>query len=80
MLRQKKKHTLLPSVRPHILRIVEMKGSGLAMLQGSDGSMVLWFRTYVIQEVVSLTCTTGWDKKGENPNKSIFHRMVGRLF
>ena len=40
MVKKKKKHTLQPSVRPHILRIVDMKPTGAVVLQGSDGSTI----------------------------------------
>ena len=40
MLKRKKDHTLQPSVRPHILRIVEMRGSGVVILQGSDAATI----------------------------------------
>ena len=40
MVKQMKIHTLQPSVRPHILRIVDVKSTGVAVLQGSDGSTV----------------------------------------
>ena len=40
MVKQKKKHTLQPSVRPHILRIVNIKSTGVVVLQGSDGTTV----------------------------------------
>ena len=40
MVKQKKKHTLQPSVRPHILRVVDLKPSGVAVLQGSDGTTI----------------------------------------
>ena len=40
VVKQKKKHTLQPSVRPHILRIVDMKPTRVVVLQGSDGSTV----------------------------------------
>lgn len=35
-----KEYTLHPSVRPNILRILELKGSGVVVLQGSDGARV----------------------------------------
>lgn len=40
MLQQSKEDTLDPSVRPHILRIIESRSSGVAILQGSDGTTV----------------------------------------
>ena len=40
MVKQKKDHTLQPSVRPHILRIVEMRESGVVILQGSDAATI----------------------------------------
>ena len=40
MVRQKKAHTLQPSVRPHILRVIELKESGVVVLQGSDGATI----------------------------------------
>ena len=40
MLRQKKAHTLMPSVRPHILRIVELRAAGVVILQGRDGTTI----------------------------------------
>ena len=40
MLRQKKYHTLQPTVRPHILRIKELRPSGVVVLQGSDGTTI----------------------------------------
>ena len=40
MVKQKKDHTLQPTVRPHILRIVEMRGSGVVILQGSDAATI----------------------------------------
>ena len=40
MLKQLKDHTLQPSVRPHILRIVELRGSGVVVLQSSDGATI----------------------------------------
>ena len=40
MLKQAKSHTLQPSVRPHILRILQIKDSGVVVLQGSDGATI----------------------------------------
>lgn len=40
MLKQAKDHTIQPSVRPHILQIVELRGSGVVVLQGSDGATI----------------------------------------
>ena len=40
MLRRKKSHTLQPSVRPHILRIKELRKSGVVILQGRDGTTI----------------------------------------
>ena len=40
MLRQKKKHTLMPSVRPHILRIIELRDAGVVLLQGRDDTTI----------------------------------------
>ena len=40
MVKQKKDHTLQPCVRPHILRIVEMRISGVVILQGSDAATI----------------------------------------
>ena len=36
MLKQAKDHTLQPSIRPHLLRIAELRGSGVVVLQGGD--------------------------------------------
>ena len=36
LLKQKTKHTLDFPVRPHILRVVEVKDAGVAVLEGSD--------------------------------------------
>ena len=40
MLRRKKNHTLQPSVRPHILRIKELRKAGVVILEGRDGMTV----------------------------------------
>ena len=37
MLQRKKSHTLQPEVRPHILRIKELRKAGVVILQGRDG-------------------------------------------
>ena len=37
LLNNSKKHTLKASVTPHILRIIELKKSGVVILQGRDG-------------------------------------------
>ena len=39
-LKHKKKNTLDPPVRPHILRVVELRKSGVAILQGSDATTI----------------------------------------
>ena len=38
LVRMPHNNTLLPSVRPHILRIIELRDTGVAKLQGSDGT------------------------------------------
>ena len=38
LLKKKKKNTLDPPVRPHVLRVVELRKSGVAILQGSDAT------------------------------------------
>ena len=40
MVKHKKTHTLEPSVTPHILKIVELKDTGVVILQGRDGTKV----------------------------------------
>lgn len=40
MLKQAKDHTLQPSVSPHVLRIVELRGSRAVVLQGGDGATI----------------------------------------
>ena len=40
MLRRKKSHTLQPGVRPHILRIKELRKSRVVILQGRDGTTI----------------------------------------
>ena len=40
LLKQKKKHTLDVSVRPHILRVVEVRDSGVAVVEGSDAARI----------------------------------------
>ena len=40
MLKQAKDHTLQPSVRPLILRIVDLRGSGVVVAQGGDGATI----------------------------------------
>ena len=40
MLRRKKNHTLQAGVRPHILRIKELRKSGVVILQGRDGTTI----------------------------------------
>ena len=39
-LNKKKKNTLDPPVRPHVLRVVEIRKSGVAVLQGSDATTI----------------------------------------
>ena len=40
LLKQAKSHTLQPSVTPHILKITELRKSGVVVLQGRDGHKV----------------------------------------
>lgn len=40
MLKQPQGHSLLPPLYPHILRIVENRDSGVAVLQGNDGATI----------------------------------------
>ena len=40
MLRRKKNHTLQPSGRPHILKILELRKLGVVILQGRDGRTI----------------------------------------
>ena len=40
LLKQKKKNTLDPPVRPHVLRVIELRKSGVAILQGSDATTI----------------------------------------
>ena len=40
LVKQKSKHTLDVPARPHILRVVEVKDSGVAILQGSDAARI----------------------------------------
>ena len=40
MLKQPKGDTLDPTVRPHILQILEIRAAGVAILQGNDGATV----------------------------------------
>ena len=40
LLRQKKKDCLQPSARPHNLRVVELRPSGVVALEGSDAARV----------------------------------------
>ena len=38
LLKQKQKNCLQPPARPHILRIVELRPSGIVILEGSDAT------------------------------------------
>ena len=40
LLKQKTKHTLDVPARPHLLRVVEIKASGFAVLEGSDATRI----------------------------------------
>ena len=40
LLRQKKKNCMQPPARPHILRVVELRSSGVVVLEGSDAARV----------------------------------------
>ena len=40
LVKQSKNHTLQPSVYPHILRVMELRSSGMVVLQGRDGATV----------------------------------------
>ena len=40
MLKQPRGDTLDPPVRPHILRVVKLRDSGMAVLQGIDGATI----------------------------------------
>ena len=40
LLKQKKKNIFDPPVRPHVLRVVELRKSGVAILQGSDATTI----------------------------------------
>ena len=40
LLKQKKRNSLDPLVRPHVLRVVELRKSGVAIFQGSDATTI----------------------------------------
>ena len=40
LLKHKKKNTLDPPVRPHVLRVIELRKSGVAILQGCDTTTI----------------------------------------
>ena len=58
MVKQKKDHTLQPSVRPHILRIVELRGSGVVILQGSDAATISHQVSQIARCTVPISDTT----------------------
>lgn len=63
MLRQEKDHTLQLGVRPHILRIIELRGSGMVILQGSDGATVIHQISHIAKCSVPISDTKVYSEK-----------------
>ena len=70
MLKQKVANTLGLPVRSHLLRVVALQGSGVAVLQGSDGQTI----THQVAELV-----LEWDVHSWHFSRSKIGRFRGSI-
>lgn len=71
MLQQPKGDTLDPTIRPHILRILELRSSSVAVLQGNDGATVAHLLTKLAHCFVPVSDTNIYPETYERTDQAL---------
>ena len=77
MLTQSKDQALRPSVHPHILRILELSGTGVVVLQGSDGATITHKVSQLAHFSIPVSDPRAYPKKYKRQTRPIV-RYVGQ--